>query len=242
MKERNEMKIFGLDISLDHGGIVVLNGDGKVINYCFLTATKKYIDVDPKHGFLLSKKGEDESKETFRLRRMKEYLEKLVDFERIMPSVEAMFFSIEGYSYSSKTTSICQIAELTGYLKHIIFEDGGCIRIHDPLSVKLFAVGKGSCMKKDIVNEALSQGFNIPGGLVKKKQVKKKESVKVEEFDGPATDLADAYFLANMIYIELKLRSGELMLRQLKENERRIFLRVTKKYPVNILDRSFVQK
>jgi len=238
------MKIFGLDISLDHGGIVILNGYGVVMDYGFLSTTKKYTDTDPQHGYLLSKREKNEPNEIFRLRRLKEYMRILLDIEHKLSTFihlpPPVYYSVEGYSYASKTTSICQIAELTGYLKHSIFEGGGKIRIHDPLTVKLFAVGRGNCMKKDIVKKALSW-FHIPDGLIKKKQVKKGDK-KVEEFDGPATDLADAYYLAKMLYVELKLRSGELELSKLNEGERRIFLRTTKGYPVNILDRPFIQK
>lgn len=235
------MKIFGLDISLDHGGIVCLDEYGKVLDYLYLTTTKKMAEIDSDHSVLLSKKGKDELKDIFRLRRMNEYLHGLMNFERRIPGIEATFYSIEGYSYASQSTSICQIAELTGYLKHMIFEGEGCIRIHDPLTVKLFATGKGNCMKKDVVENAVLW-FDISEGLIKRKKIKKKSGEKVEEFDGPATDIADAYFLAKMLYVELKLRSGELTLDKLPENERRIFLRVTKAYPVNLLDRPFIYK
>lgn len=245
------MKIFGLDISLDHGGIVVLDDGGKVIDYNYFTTVKKMADVDKDHSVLLSKRGKDESKDTFRLRRMDEYLYELKNFERGLSSITnaqrrpfqiSSYYSIEGYSYASKSTSICQIAELTGYLKQKIFMGGGNIRIHDPLTVKLFATGKGNCMKKDVVEAAMS-GFNIPEGLIKKKQVRKKKGApKIEEFDGPATDLADAYFLANMLHTELQLRAGFVTLDKLSEKARRIFLRVTKAYPINLLDRGFICK
>lgn len=237
------MKIFGLDISPDHAGAVVLDGKGKVIDYCYFTSVKKLVDVDPQHAVLLSKKGKDESKDVFRLRRFPEFLHGLLNLERrVSTTLPPTYTSIEGYAYASKTTSICQIAELTGYLKHMIFTGGGRIRIHDPLTVKLFAVGKGNSMKKDIVKKALTE-FDIPEDLIKKKHIKKDGHVeKVEEYDGPATDLADAYFLAKMMQVELKLRSGELLLKNLSEGERRIFLRVTKAYPVNLLDRSFIHK
>jgi len=236
------MKIFGLDISLDHSGLVVLDSDGTIFNYNYFTTVKKLAEVDPDHSVLLSKKGKDESKDIFRLRRMSECLSKFLEFERRTSITPPIYFSIEGYSYASKTTSICQIAELTGYLKHMIFEGEGYIRIHDPLSVKLFAVGKGNCMKKDVVEKALLE-FDIPEGLIKKKQIKKKGmDKKIEEFDGACTDLSDAYFLARMVYRELQLRSGEVTLKQLDEGERKIFLRVSKAYPVNLLDRSFIHK
>lgn len=244
------MKIYGLDISLDHGGAVVLN-NGVISNYCYLTTTKKMAEIDPNHSILLSKRGKDESKETFRLRRMNEYLYGLMNFERKSRKrfgpIKHSYYSIEGYSYASQSTSICQIAELTGYLKHMIFEGGGHIRIHDPLTVKLFATNKGNASKKEVVVSAL-HNFDVPEGLITKKTIKKKGKTKFhpdqwwEDYDGPVTDIADAYFLARMVYVELKLRSGEVTLDKLSENERRIFLRVTPAYPVNILDRPFIKR
>jgi hypothetical protein len=238
------MKIYGMDLSLDHAGVVSLNKEGVVTNYLYTTTSKKLASVDSKHSYLLSKKAKDESKDVFRLRRMGEIAVALLNFDngffyKVTPST---YTSIEGYAYSSQTTSICQIAELTGFLKHMIFEGGGNIRIHDPLTVKLFAVNTGKCLKKDIVEKARI-AFNIPEELIKKKKIKKKKGDEpIEEYDGPATDLADAYFLARMVQTELKLRKGQVTLAELPENERRIFLRVTKAYPVNILDRPFICK
>ena len=97
-------------------------------------------------------------------------------------------------------------------------------------------------MKKDMIEQA-SLKFDIPEGLAKIKRSKKKKSgLVIEDLDGPATDLADAYFLARMLYTELEVRTGRILLSQLDEGERRIFLRVTKAYPVNILDRQFICK
>jgi len=238
------MKVFGLDVSLDHGGVVVLDENGKVIDYRYLTSVKKMVDVDPAHSIFLSKKGKDESKDVFRLRRMKEYAERIWN---VQPTtcIHNSYYSIEGYSYASKSTSICQIAELTGYIKRRLFEDGGKIRIHEPKSVKLFATGKGDASKKEVVVHSFD---DFPDALIQRKMIKKKGKTSLppaqwwEEYDGPATDLADAYFLARMLYVELKLRSGEVTLQNLPENERRIFLRVTRAYPVNILDRQFICK
>lgn len=238
------MIVIGLDISLDHGGLIALDADGGVMDYMYITSIKKLADVSLKNSILLSKKGKEESKEVFRLRRLNEYLEALTVFERRVSVFNVpAYYSIEGYSYASQSTSICQIAELTGHLKHYLFnKEDNKIRIHDPLSVKLFATNKGNCLKKDVVNRA-QQAFDIPEGLIKKKMIKKKKlSVTIEEYDGPATDIADAYFLARMLYRELTLRDGDVSLNQLGENERRIFLRVTKAFPVNLLDRDFIYR
>ena len=238
------MKIYGLDLSLDHAGVVVLNEIGALVNYCFLTTTKKYIAADPEHGYLLSsyKKKDGESKDVFRLRRMHEVLQIMMNFERRVTNIlPPGYFSFEGYAYRSKSTALCQIAELTGYIKHMLFEGGGNIRIHDPKSVKLFATNKGNATKKDMVDEALNC-IDIPQDLIKIKKVKPKGKEPFEDYDGPATDIADAYHLARMVFIELQLRSGKVTLENLPEGERRIFLRVTKTYPVNILAREFIKK
>jgi Holliday junction resolvasome RuvABC endonuclease subunit len=226
----------GLDLSLDHAGYVVLNDKGDVQDYGALTSVKRYKDIFPNHIMLLSKQEKEESKETFRLRRMKEFRSKLI----WTCSQPLGYFSIEGFAYASQSTSICQIAELTGYIKQAIFEGGGYIRIHDPLSVKLFATNEGNCLKKDVVNEALKH-FDIPEGLIKKKIVKKKGE-KVEEYNGPGTDIADAYFLARMLWMELEVRAGRILLSDLSEGQRRIFLRTSKHYPENLLSRSFIHK
>lgn len=233
------MSVIGLDLSLDHGGVIVLDDRGEVRDYRALTSVKKYKDIDPDHVFLLTKQEKEEPKETFRLRRMEEY-RKYVDRIIWINSDRSGYYSIEGYSYSSQSTSICQIAELTGYIKQAIFEGGGHIRIHDPLSVKLFATNKGNCLKKDVVKEALKH-FIIPEGLIKKTWKKVREE-KIEEYDGPATDIADAYFLARMLWMELEVRAGRILLSELEEGQRRIFLRTSKHYPINLLDRSFIHK
>lgn len=241
------MRIFGLDISLDHGGVVCLNENGKVEDWCFLTTVKKDAAVDLVHGILLSKRQKDESKDTFRLRRLGEF-SRIPLFSTQQESPLLSYFVFEGYSYASQSTSICQIAELTGYLKHLLFTGGGSLRVHDPTSVKLFAANKGNASKKEVAVPALLNFDDFPEALIQRKIIKKKgktvlsESDWWEEYAGPVTDVADAYFLARMVYRELQVRSGELSLSQLDEGERRIFLRVSKAYPINLLDRPFTKR
>lgn len=238
------MHIIGLDISLDHAGIVSLQSHGNLYSYCALSDVRRYELEDPTHIWPLSKKDKEEPKEVFRLRRVieyEEYLSKFGIFRKHESKTNQVVTSIEGYAYSSQSTNICQIAELTGNIKRRIFESGGCIRIHDPLSVKLFATNKGNATKKEMVQAAIECGFAIPDGLIKKKNVKKKGK-RVEEYDGPATDLADAYFLARMLWTELMVRDGKIDLKDLSEGERRVFLRTTRAYPVNLLDRKFIHK
>jgi hypothetical protein len=52
-------------------------------------------------------------------------------------------------------------------------------------------------------------------------------------------DLCDAYGLARLLLLELELRSGITKLSDLNEIEIRVFNRITKAFPVNLLDRDF---
>ncbi len=45
-----------------------------------------------------------------------------------------------------------------------------------------------------------------------------------------------------MCRTELRLRAGTLTLADLPDEERRIFLRVTKPFPLNVLDRPWIER
>ena len=53
-------------------------------------------------------------------------------------------------------------------------------------------------------------------------------------------DLADAYALAMMVYTEVLIRSGNTLMKELHPKEVQVFNRVTKTYPVNLLDREWL--
>ena len=62
------------------------------------------------------------------------------------------------------------------------------------------------------------------------------------EFKSPRNDIQDAWYIAKLLQLEIKLRSGLIMLHDLPEHEIVVFNRCTKKYPVNLLARDFLQK
>lgn len=229
--------IIGCDISLDHAGFCFLNEDGKVLDYQFYSQIKKEIAEDAEHGILLTVKKQDgEDPLQFQMRRLSEYLELFKDIGR---HVVADCFSIEGYAYQTVTNSITQNSELMGMIKHHLYKNGFSFRIHDPLSVKFFAVGKGNATKDEMVEQAAKEGF-VPNASFKMRKKKLKTGF-VNEMDGPKTDVVDAYFLARLLWTELKLRTGELLLKDLPEYQVMVFNRVTKTYPVNILARSLIR-
>ena len=237
--------ILGLDLSLNHFGLVVLDQNGFVLGSWFLTDIKKYLSCAPVSFFenYLDLNKDLLDKDVFEERRIDFICDLMVGLWEIdiVGNFSNVYVSIEGYANSSLSNSVHQMAELTGILKYNIFyKQGAKLRVHDPLSVKLFATGKGNCIKKDMVEAAKNCGYVVPDCLFTIKKTKKKN--KIDDLDGPGTDLVDAYFLAKMLLRELEVRDGLVQLDQLPENERSIFLRVTKTYPVNLMARDFICK
>jgi len=138
------------------------------------------------------------------------------------------YIAIEGYAMHA-SGQLLQIAEIAGVIKNIFYPDNWKIRMHDPLSVKLWATGKGNADKFEMVQKAKDDGINIPEYLFKKKE-------------DPGADVADAYFLMKMLETELKIRSNPLEMKNATDEQKRVFNRVTKANPVNILDTSFIEK
>jgi hypothetical protein len=109
-------------------------------------------------------------------------------------------------------------------------------REHDPMSLKMFATDNGIAEKDEMYDAYLAQQNDaayIDWSWVEDKvHIGKKASVR--------TDLVDAWFLARLAMTEYRLRRGFVRLQDLGESTIRIFNRVTKGYPTNILGRSYL--
>ena len=246
-----ELTIFGIDLSVNHWAICQIDyNTGKCIDYRYMTNVKGEYNKNVLNAFLLKEqdKKNGESKENYSERRKQFSICSLVNFICYDKKIDntwrkgVIYVSLEGYAYAASSRGMCQIAEVTGCLKSSLYEQKKFVRIHDPLSVKLYATGKGNCLKKDMVLKAKEVGFHISDSLIKKTVKKSKRDGDREEYTGVGTDLADAFFLARILRTELMLREGIEDLKDLEENERNIFLRVSKAFPENILTRSFIHK
>lgn len=229
------MKFVGIDLSLAHFGTCLIDMEGKVLDYHYMTDVKKDAEVDSKHSVhhRIPSATCDSSEHFDRM----VYIASLIRqrFDIYNCANKMMMVAIEGYGYASDSSRQYEIAELTGHLKTEIVSEGAAIRVHDPDSVKLFAVGNGHATKEMIYNQ-----FEKETGLkVYTKHVKNRKKV---ELAGPGTDVADAYFLASLLRTEMLLRLGKIQLKDLPEHQIRVFNRVTKTYPVNLLDRPFIEK
>jgi len=247
------MVIVGCDVSLNHGGFCWFDSKGDVSGYRFFHDVMKFVKADPDHGIHTGmKKGKEETGLAYDLRRASNYRQLFqthvigsnVDADAVLGGdgpfqLRDSYFSIEGYAINqgkSSTNRLLQIAELTGMLKDEVYQCGGKMRIHDPMTVKLFAC-HGKATKMEMRAAAANvDGFLLPDELFKVKKIKGKG----EDLDGPGTDVIDAYWLGKMLVTEMMLRSGILLMSDLPENQIKVFNRVTKTYPVNILARPFL--
>jgi hypothetical protein len=243
------MVIVGADVSLNHVGISIMNAEGKQIDYAFISDVKKEVTSDPDHGYFMEVKklgGEDPL--SFQIRRVR-FLTETIGIE-IQGRIDAakdyeqeeVYISLEGYAYgrSEKSNSVFQIGELTGMLKHFWYNEGCKLRIHDPASTKYLSVGKGNALKKEMVDAAWDDGCRFNARIRSIQVTDRRTKIKFEDYDGVGTDVADAYWLAKLLWVELQLRSGKLVMSDLPEHQIKTFNRTTKSYPTNILARDFI--
>jgi len=245
-----EYLLFGFDISLEHWGITCISSNtGNLIgSWSSYTTPKWVVDTisEIKYTGIQSPiKKENEQKAPFTQRRIHTAVERiqcliksiLFDYSVIGYEKDDFFISIEGYSYQSQTTSICQIAELTGTLKHKLLEMGAKIRVHDPSTLKQFGANLGNAKKIQMLDAARTKGFLVPDSIIKPV---KKAGIFID-VDGPGTDIIDAWFLAHMLYMELQLRDGRIIIDELDKIKQKIFRRISTYYPVDLMHRTFIE-
>lgn len=224
--KRSEKKILiqGWDLSLDHAGIVEFSGDS-MSRYWFVTNDPKSAKHDADHSFLIDfPKCEKAMKPFYRLDWWRKFIPQFLSDTR--PDLVA----VEDYAMNAKGRVI-SIGEL-GSLARLGILDAGCkLRLHDPMTIKLFAARNGTADKPAMeraVDERWGVDFdevNVPG----------RKSRTVSE------DLADAYALTQFLFHELQLRNGRMTIKDLCPEDIRCFNRVTKANPTNLLDRDFLQ-
>jgi len=224
----NETKVFvGLDLSVNHLGMVALYSNEKPMDYFLVVDKKKHV-VSGK-TVLLPKKEKEESRENYEARRRLWITGMVINYFRVLCvyELENIYLNIEDYAYSARSNSVTKIAEISGIIRNWAYQKEIKVRLTDPKSLKLFATGSGNSGKEIMIECASENGIF--------------EDSKLSPIDdGPLGDFADAYWLAKLMETEVKVRQGEIALADLLDCERRVFLRVTKSNPINLLDRPFV--
>ena len=221
------VRVIGIDQSLK-GCAAVLMVEHMVKDFIFVTSLKKLANNE--RAIYIPDPKSNESAAVDRMKIVGSFL------ARAFIKWRPQHVAFEDYAYGVHSSSIVSLGELVGVLKFILAIREIPFRVYDPMTVKLFATGNGHAEKRE-VTEAVEKRYDIDLTFAAKFD-KQKNRKTGEGNDG---DVADAITIADMLNTELDVRSGKVSIQDLPENERRIFNRVTKKRPDNILFRDFIQ-
>jgi hypothetical protein len=225
------MTIFqGWDISLNHGAVVQLR-DGELDNFWYYTDVASSADRSKPHGFRLKlpTKADRQTKQMLRLAWIERWLDKTI----LVPN-KPDFVGIEDYAIRAEQGAH-YLGEVGGVARLLCWFRGVRFRLHDPVSAKMFSTWDGTA-KKDLVEAKVKERWGQDFGRYNQPPPKRgKQSHRTSE------DLADGYALARLIRMEAQLRAGEIQLTDLEhDKERRVFIRTTKTYPINLLGREWI--
>lgn len=220
--------IQGWDLSLNHAGFVELV-DGELNDYWYVTENAEAGKKE--HGTRLPPsllKIKDPCERN--LRRLvwwKDYL------ENALKTHTPDYIGIEDYALDSRQGHMK--GELGGVARILCWSRGIPLRLHEPMSVKMYVAHDGTCQKDEIehmVKKRWNADFGSSNPAVKPNAKRPNRSV--------SEDLADAFGIAKMVWDEVRLRRGELLMSELHAKEIRVFNRITKTYPVSLLDRDWI--
>lgn len=234
MKTASPVIIHGWDVSLNHSAFVELT-DGEMTGYWYITDIASSADKSKEHGIRI--KVGDEERGIKSVRRLA-FIEHVMDKTILMPRMPH-YVGIEDYAIREEQGAH-YLGEIGGIARILCWFRGVKFRLHDPTSVKMFAAHDGTC-QKDEVERAVFERWGIDFGpynppLAKPtvKNAHPKQNRRTSE------DLADAFAIAQMVWAEVRLRRGDITLSSMHEKEVRVFNRVTKTYPVSLLDREWI--
>lgn len=226
------MNIIGIDMSINSPAVVYfeLDDDLEVTKKEYLTfsKTKKNLTND-----ILLCRNNDFDNEYDKYMYVRDNIKEFLQDKKID------YAALEGYSYNS-SGKVFNIAEITCLVKIYLYEERRIpFRIYEPTSIKMFFALDGRADKismekvydKIDVNDRFDLSF-LP---------------KVYETDSnggnPADNIIDAYFIAKLLQVELKLRHGLLRVKDLKELKRiQVFNKVSDKKGGNLLDVDFIER
>lgn len=231
------VKVLGMDISLNHGGVVELT-DGEISNFWYYTSLAGSANRSRRGWRIDPSVYKPKDKLVVSVRRLA-WLE--VFLRRMLAPGDVEYVGLEDYAYSADRGAH-QLGEAGGMARLICYKAGLKLRLHDPISTKMFVAHDGTC-QKDAVQRAVERRWGIDFSPVDQPMPKPTEK-RPDPTQNKQTseDLADAFAIAQLVWTEVQLRSGAIVMSQLHEKEVRVFNRVTKTYPINLLNREWIYK
>lgn len=228
------MIICGIDMSKNSPAVVKFLLDDKldIISKRFITftTTKKYEEDN-----IIYYKKEDFDCDLAQYVFIKNHIKNFMIDLKCDGDVNPDYVGLEGYAYSG-TGMVFDIAEITCTIKMMVYDREIPLRIYDPPSIKMYATGLGNAdkihMEEDYEKLPIDERFDL----------RHLPLVSDKKKGNPKDNIVDAFYIAKLLQLELKLRNGIITLRDLDPKTIRIFNRVTKSNPVNILDTDFIIK
>lgn len=230
-----QIKVIGMDIALNHSAFVELT-DGALSNFWYWTTAAGSANRSKEHGHrlkLLNTK-ERQTKAIDRLAWGENFIDKVI----LQPN-KPDFVGIEDYAIRAEQGAH-YLGEMGGIVRILCWFRGVKFRLHDPISIKMFTAHDGTCQKDSIERAVLDRwgvdfsDYNQPPPKATKRNPTPNQNRTTSE------DLCDAYAIAQIIWTEVQLRSGHVLLSDMHPKEIQVFNRVTKTYPTSLLDREWI--
>ncbi len=222
------VRTMGADISLNHGAIVCLD-NGKPVDLRYYTSVVGSANRS-KLGTRLPKPHSD---------RHQGGVERLAWvagwFRRTLERARPQYVNIEDYALDSDHGQAYQ-GEVGGACRLVCWEMGIKLRLTDPTTNKMCVALNGKA-KKDVFEAAVKNRFGVDFGHFNLLPTGRgKPNRQTSE------DLADAFGLAYILWLEVQLRAGQIRLSSLHAKEIQAFNRLTKAQPTGLLDRPWIAK
>lgn len=227
----------GADISLNHGAFLLMEDD-KIIDYTYYTSIAGSADKS-KRGFRLPPPpSKDKDRQRYAMERLA-WLENFIDKQVLMPWMPE-YIGIEDYAIRAEQGAH-YLGEIGGIARILCWFRGIKLRLHDPISVKMFCTWDGTA-QKDLVEARVLSRWGLDFGKYNGDPAKPTaKNPKPRPNRTTSEDMADAYTIAKLVWTEVQLRQGTLSMKELAhDKERQVFQRVTKTYPTNLLDREWI--
>lgn len=245
MAKKLQFNVAGIDLSVNHLGWVMLLDRRESISFGFVDHRAKYqkrnlhsatetaslaVSKDLRNVFRrFNGKENRELLQTARLHVWQHYVKGLAEF---FWQQEIRHVTFEQYAYAASGRSAYQIGEIGGIFREAFFSKGFALRFVAPTALKKWA-SHGTASKQGMVLSATEKDCDIPMDLI---------DVSMKgEWSGPGVDVADAFWLADILLTELKVRHGQIRFPSLPTRQIEVFNSVSPSMPVNQLARPFVQ-
>ncbi|MFA5395578.1 MAG: hypothetical protein WC346_06100 [Methanogenium sp.] len=251
--------VIGLDLAANTAGMCEVEvSTGKVLRWACIVGTKKFAGMklpDCGKAYLLptqiisGNSQKAESRDNY-LARRRCFIETVI-YSFIAESNQGYnLVCLEGYAYASQSRGLYDMIELSGCVRSELWSIGIPLRIYDPRNIKFWATSKGNAKKLHMVLEA-SEGdlSQVPQGIPQEffqKGSKFLDPITIGEkqythdYTGPATDVIDAMWIAQMGRMELRLKRKELSCDNLPSHKTKAFISEAKDEKITFFDKPFI--